>query len=227
MSSLDQPESPSDLYQARGSEVTPHRPLLTGDVFESVTIPGVDDGAGLGMLLAHPCSMRRGAHVRDVLQVARVEAGPAITMWDGNYGAMPLPELLAPGDFRLRATFELAGRVRAVNLPLGRRVACLSSQGIVLLLQRLAFSQTRVAVDLDTLHEAIAHVLEEADLLEDWLTTRCADAADPSAAMPVEEERFEAVMSGMVSGKTRRQRLLDPKERAAVRRMVREAMRDA
>lgn len=100
MSSLDQPESPSDLYQARGSEVTPHRPLMTGDVFEGVAIPGVDDGAGLGMLLAHPCSMRRGAHVRDILQVARVEAGPAITTWDGSYGAMPLPELLAPGDYR-------------------------------------------------------------------------------------------------------------------------------
>lgn len=129
--------------------------------------------------------------------------------------------------YRLRATFELAGRVRTIDLPLGRRVACLSSQGIVLLLQRLAFGQTRVAVDLDTLHEAIAHVLEEADLLEDWLRTRCADAADPSAAIQAEEERFEAVMNGTVSGKTRRQRLLDPKERAAVRRMVREAMRDA
>lgn len=200
---------------------------MTGDVFDAVEIPGVKGGAGLAMLLAHPCSMRRGAHVRDHVQMARVDVGPAITAaaWDGNYGVMPLPDLVGPGDSRYRATFELAGRVPTATLQLSRRLACLSERGITLLLQRLAFGQTRVVVDLDTLHDAIAHVLEEADLLEEWLSSRC-QVADHElvAAIHREEEQFGALMNGAVNGVTRRQRLLDPKERAAVRRMVREAL---
>jgi hypothetical protein len=183
------------------------------------------------MLMAHPCSMRRGAHVREHLQVARVEVGQPIplTSWDGSYGVMPLPELLAPGDLRHRATFEFAGRVPTASLALKQRVACLSAAGITLLLQRLAFSQTRVTVDLDTLHEAIAHVLEEADLLEEWLSSRCQanDEGAVAAAIRVEEEKFESLMAGVVNGLTRRQRLLDPKERASVRRMVHEAIAQA
>lgn len=228
MSSLDQPTSPNDIYLAKGSDVSVYRPLMTGDVFDGIAIPGVDGEAGLAMLLAHPCSMRKGAHVRDHMQMARVDPGTPIPLssWNGNYGAMPLPELLGPGDLRHRATFELAGRVPTASLASHPRVACLETRGITLLLQRVVFSQARVVVDLDTLHQAIAHVLEEADLLEEWLTSRCpqTDEAAVRAAIHQEEERFDGVMSEAASGASRRQRLLDPKERAGVRRAVREAM---
>lgn len=180
------------------------------------------------MLIAHPCSMRRGAHVRDYVQMTRVEEGPPIASsgWDGNYGVLPLPELFAPADLRHRATFELAGRVQTSALQVNSRIACLSTQGITLLLQRLAFNYTRVVVELDVIHEAIAHVLEEADLLEEWLSLRCQVPPEQllAAIHRQEEEEFDAVMSGHVGGVSLRQRLLDPKERAGVRRMVRDAL---
>jgi hypothetical protein len=53
MLSLDRPASADELYLARGDEVEPYRPVLTGDVFSGVSIPGVphDD---LGMVISHP-----------------------------------------------------------------------------------------------------------------------------------------------------------------------------
>lgn len=55
---LDKPETDDDLYLARGEEVPPARPLMTGDVFAGITIPGVSDEPAAGMAVTHPCSMR-------------------------------------------------------------------------------------------------------------------------------------------------------------------------
>lgn len=48
---------PDELYLARGVEVNANRPLFTGDVLLHVAIPGVQ-GGGLGIVIAHPCSIR-------------------------------------------------------------------------------------------------------------------------------------------------------------------------
>lgn len=62
-------------------------------------------------------------------------------------------------------------------------------------------------------------------MLEEWLGRRCQVPADQmAAAINAQEEAFDALMNTVVNGVTRRQRLLDPKERAAVRRIVREAI---
>ncbi len=174
--------------------------------------------------------MREGAHLRSHVQMAVVRRGPPIPLdrWDGTYGAMPLPELRHAGDLRDRAVFELAGRVATRQLSLDQRVACLAPMGILLLLQRMTFNMTRYAPDLDTLLESIEYVLDEADLLEEWMAARLAVAGngdgDLEARIRDEEPAFDAVLRQGVNGSTLRDGLRDPKSRAAVRRAVRAAM---
>lgn len=228
MADLDRPRSADELYLARADEVEPYRPIVTGDLFEGVAIPGSDSEAGLAMVLAHPCSMRRGAHLRSHVQMAPVRAGAPITLerWDGNFGVMPLPGLRTTGDLRDRAIFEEACRVPTSILRSERRVACLSESGILLLLQRMTFNMTRVAVDLDTLLQSIDYVLEEVDLLEEWMRTRLVAPAGLALEPAIREQEvaFEIVLGRTVDGPTLRDGLRDPKARAAVRRAVRAAM---
>jgi hypothetical protein len=203
---------------------------MTGDVFADVQIPGVEGEAGLALVLAHPCSMRDGAHLRDRVMMCAVQKGPPIRPdhWLGNFGVMPLPDLLGDGGLKHRAVFDLAGRVPTLDLDLAKRRACLDDQGIVLLLQRLTFNLTRLAVDLGAIHESIAHVLEEAALLEEWVEDRTARAGHPldASEMKVAETEFDALMAQAdpVAGVSHRDRLKDPLARASVRRLVRRAL---
>ena len=222
MAGLNVPSDTDELYLARGTEVEPYRPILTGDVFREVVIPGVSDAPGAAIVLAHPCSMRQGAHVRSHVQMAAVQPGAPIgfPQWDGNYAVMPLPDLLAPRDRTQRAAFEMTGRVPSAQLNVDRRVACLSTVGLLLLLQRLAHYLTRVVIDLDTLLESVEHVLEEADILEEWVRARWDQAADPGDLVRRSEVEFDEVMRRRMAGTTLRLALRDPKLRAGVRRSV-------
>lgn len=228
MSGLDRPRSVDELYLARGDEVEPYRPVITGDVFEGVTIPGTDEDLGFAIVLAHPCSMRAGAHLRSHVQMATVRRGPPILLegWDGNYGVMPLPGLRRPGDLRDRAVFEVSCRVPTSILTPERRVACLDTKGILLLLQRLTFNMTRYAPDQDTLLESIDYVLEEVDLMEEWMRARLVlgEGEDPEVAIRDQEQAFDAILSQEINGSTLRNSLRDPKSRATVRRAVRAAL---
>jgi hypothetical protein len=228
MTGLDVPPSSGELYLARGTEVEPYRPVMTGDVFSDVAIPGVDGPPGPAMVLAHPCSMREGAHLRSHLQMAALrDGGPiALEQWTGHFGVMPLPELLTPGDYRQRAVFELAGRVPSELLTFDRRIACLSTPGILLLLQRLTFNMTRLAIDQPTLLQSIDYVLEEADLLEEWMRARLADVPAPHSRENIEsnETSFDDLMKRVVEGTTLRVGLRDPRLRAGIRRAVRSAL---
>lgn len=55
--SLDTYAAPDRLYLARGGEVSPNRPIFTGDVFSGLVVPGVEDQE-MAMIIAHPCSFR-------------------------------------------------------------------------------------------------------------------------------------------------------------------------
>jgi hypothetical protein len=222
MAGLTIPAEADELYLARGAEVEPYRPILTGDVFREVVIPGVSDSPGLAMVLAHPCSMREGAHLRSHVSMASVQPRSPIVFpqWDGNYGAMPLPDLVDVGDQTLRATFELSGRVDTAGLARHLRVASLSPLGLLVLLQRLAHYLTRVVIDLDTLLESVEHVLEEADLFEEWTRARWGLGAGPADAVLACEAEFDEIMRRDVGSTTARHALRDPKLRATVRRLV-------
>lgn len=68
---------PSELYEYRRGtegEVPGWLPYAQGDVFEGVLIPGIaEDGSGLAMLFMHPCTMREGAVLRELVTVVAVE----------------------------------------------------------------------------------------------------------------------------------------------------------
>lgn len=227
MDKLAVPASAADLYLYRGAEVNACRPVMTGDVFVDVEIPGVDDGAGLALVLAHPCSMRQGAHVRDHVMMCRVLDGPKIPLakWaDSHYGALPLPDLHATPSLGHRASFELAGRVPTAQLGLDKRIACLDERGIALLLQRLVCSYTRATIEPEVIHESVAPNLLEAELLEGWVEARTDGAGLPpdAAAIHAAEAEFDAVMSEVdpATGGTHRDRLRDPASWASVRRLL-------
>jgi hypothetical protein len=221
------PASVGDLYLYRGDEVTQSRPVMTGDVFADVEIPGVEDGPGLALVLAHPCSMRKGAHVRDRIMVCRVTDGSPIRpdQWaSGHFGVMPLPDLVGDGRFGHRAVFELAGRVSTSRLDISQRLACLEETGIALLLQRVAFNYTRATIEIDVLHSSVAHLLAEAELLEAWVdaVANSTGGAPSGELIRAAEIEFDALMreTDPVSGLTNRDKLIDGAARASIRRLV-------
>ncbi len=217
---------PEDLYLARGSDVNPYRPLFTGDVLDSVRIPGIQEG-GMAVVLAHPCSMRRGtAKLRPRTLVASVTrigtVGPA--EWSrGHYRRSPLPELAPGADYAVE--FESLGQAETVHLRSGKRLACASVFGVNLLQQRLIHHLTRFAPETFRLHEVSAHTFEEADLLEEWNDTILA-AGVPEEASERAFEEFLAQESG--PGRTFQSDLRDPQWRSSVRSACRrQAMRVA
>lgn len=223
--SLETYTAADDLYLARGDEVNPRRPLLTGDVFEHVEIPGVGD-LELAVLCAHPCSMR-GPHARlaDRVLVGAVRPHAPVHREDwtkGFYDRMPLPALLASDDFHV-AHLDLVGRARTADLEASRRVACLSNFGINLLQQRFVWHLTRCAVETHKFHEACSHTLAEADLLEDWNDLLCEAGLSEADA----STRFDAfIREAREGGRTRQDDLRDPQRRASVRTACRiEALR--
>jgi hypothetical protein len=75
---LEHPRQASDLYIVLGAPVDPYRPYMTGDVFQGIAIPGVEDAESeeaaeqLAMITTHPCSMRDGAKLKSHVEVRRV-----------------------------------------------------------------------------------------------------------------------------------------------------------
>ncbi len=227
------PRAPGELYLARGTNVSAFRPLMTGDVFRDIEIPGVPDGPALAMVLGHPCSIREGAHLCSHIQMARVLTGAPIPLdaWrTGHFRVMPLPGLTDEQDMTHRAVFDLSGRVRSHELRLDRRLACLDDPGFFIVLQRIAVSAPRFVVVIDGLHATVVSVLDEATMLEDWLGARtAADVGLPtwSASVLREEEAFDAFMRQEIEGESRRKRLADPMYRSTVLRDLRATLRAA
>src|SRR6266498_1119277 len=159
MADLDAPESPDELYEARGDEVSLARPILQGDVFDGIELPGLGADPGLALILSHACSMRAGPRLKPFVTMGRIKQRSQqirLEDWsDGYLYALPLPELQNPGaeDLFFYADFNEISAVRSESLDRQKRVACLSSVGLQLLQQRQAFHYTRVKVDLGRIHE--------------------------------------------------------------------------
>ena len=126
---LDRPSSVESLYIARGDPVEPWRPIMSGDIFRGVGIPGVGDH-DVVMLISHPCSMRRGADLLPNLQALPIRSYQSVPLegWSsGHFRALPLPGLGQPertGD--LAAILTDIGMVSSSELDLAERIACLS-----------------------------------------------------------------------------------------------------
>ena len=222
MASLESPSSAEELYRYRGSDVPLTRPIFQGDIFAGVHIPGIEDGAGLAMVITHACSMRQGHSLRARLIVARVElrTPPIPLPWSGNFRFMPLPDL-TPGEPGSWATnFEALGTIRSEILLMAERIACLDDRGVLLLQQRHAHHLTRYVVETEALYEQCASVLGEAELLEEWLTASLEDLEDGCSGRVAEEAaEFDAFVGPF------RDDLNDPSRRASVRRTVNQEIR--
>jgi hypothetical protein len=86
-----------------------------------------------------------------------------------------------------------------------------------LLMQRWVHHSTRLAVPTHTYSESTIGPFDEADLIEEWVTDRVEDGAEPQAA----ERECAAWLDIKVSGHKRRMLLSDPQHASSVRRDAR------
>lgn len=229
---LDIPGSAEELYLARGEPVEPWRPLATGDIFAGPQIPGCS-GHELVIVIAHPCSLRRGIDLVDRIQALPVAPHQTIALehWRGHFRVMPLPDLRGDGTAPYAARLTEFGMVSSTELDLHRRICCLSDLGIVLLQQRFFHNQSRVKVRLDTLAAASAPVLAEIELWEQWneviVEPRVTPGDRPTELLAAEAVAFDELMrSAHTSGTDLRGALASQVHRTDVRRRVLAAARE-
>ncbi len=216
--SLQSFDDPSELYLARGDEVSDRRPVFTGDVFENVTIPGIQEN-GMAVVVAHPCSMR-GKHgsFRDRVLVAHVVESKKIgkDVWENGYFDLtPFPDLYE-GKFHV-GHFDSMGSVCWQALTTGR-LACLSPFGLNLLEQRLIWHVARIEVPISKIEQAFAHLFEETELLHEWNDTLCESGISVEDATKYFEE---FIRSNHDDGFTLQDMLKIPERRPEVRRACR------
>ena len=220
---LECPDTAEDLYlEATLDEVEKSRPVLTGDIFAGVAIPGID-GIDLGIVLTHPCAMRiDGAALAKRLLMARVSVSEDIPLkkWKtGHFKVMPLPQLMGK---HFSARFEEMGMVESAILQATGRVACLTPFGINLLQQRFVWHLTRFLAPTHRLGEASEAVFTEVDLCSEWVSAAITAGNDPKAA----ERAFHNWIRSSDQSGTRRQDLLrEPQRRAGLRREMRRRIR--
>ena len=216
---LECPDAAEHLYLAASQDEVPTaRPLMTGDVFTQIMVPGLD-GAGLAIVLTHPCSMRvDGVKLASRLLMARVVPTRPIPLpaWrNGHFKVMPLPGLLGTHH---SARLDEIGLVESGSLAESARMACMTPHGVHLLQQRFIWYLTRFLAPTHRLAEVTEAVLEEADLQEEWVELSVSLGNDPHSAA---EMFHEWIRSPDSSGVPRQVQLQQADLRAGVRRQMR------
>jgi hypothetical protein len=225
---LEYPDDWDSLYLARGDEVQAHRPVFTGDVYSGIEVPGESKNRAV-MILQHPCALRSdGVTLHNRLLVAKVRPHPLIQRedWRGHIAKMPLPELIPSTDSGRRhqaAFFDELYLVAAAGLDPAKRIACMSQTGVNYLLQRWVHHNSRMLVPTWQYQQVSSAQYEEADLTEYWCEERMEDG------LSIEEASVEALKwlrEDAGDGVMRQQLLEDPQRRSAVRREMREHLKD-
>lgn len=208
---------PSELYEERNG-VSYARPIIQGDIFENVVVPGLGDEPRTVQVVMHPCSMRRGPAMVSRIQVAPIERYERVGNWDQHVRVMPLPDLNGDGK-HYAAKFVDKTAVPTSELALNKRVASLSQKGILVLQQRIVMDDSRVDIDVGVFRAQSAPVLAEAEMQEVWVETILgADTRDEAAV-----ERVSADFQGWLDedGKRRRVELESEANHARLRRTTR------
>lgn len=183
---------PDALYDERKS-VSRARPILQGDVFDDVVLPGFGEEPLKVQIVAHPCAMRVGADLAPRVTVAPVRPHAKVSGrgWDGNLRVMPLSDLVGSEHFATR--FVDVTACPAELLTRDRRIASLSHRGIHVLQQRLVKHYTRTELELELLRRESAPVLTEAELQWDWVEAVLTDLAQAGDSdIEAEAAEFEA-----------------------------------
>lgn len=225
MTSLDAPIGVEELYDSRGEEVEVARPIFQGDVFPEVTFHGISDEPQMAMIISHPCSMRVGERLADLVTVARVEQRDSpvpLDKWSSSFFRfMPLPRLLPDEQdvpFRY-LNLNVLATIRSEILDRHRRIACLSEYGIQLLQQRHIFNATRVVVELQTIYRELAPLFAELELGFDWTSAALSGVEQDVALAEQAEADFQQFMGP--GNSERRANLRDETKRSLVRTEVR------
>jgi hypothetical protein len=194
---LGAPSEPIAIYL---EEASYYRPIGTGDVFQGVVVPGStqeEAAFAIAMVVAHPSAMRKGAELEERARAAPVAPvdGLSRKRWArGHFDVFPLPLLSTVAeqnghkieDRGWGVLLELAGPIETTQLDVTRRVACLSPEGIHLLLQRLVHADTRFPVREDLLASTFAPKLEELELLQTWNEELVAPVVEDGADLETE-----------------------------------------
>ena len=214
MESID----PEDLYEERGT-VSFARPLLQGDIFAGVIVPGLSTDPITVQIVTHPCSMRRGTDLNERIQVVPVENYQRVSDWGGHLRVMPLPDLLEDGD-HYAAKFVDLSATAAGELTVDKRIASLSQRGILVLQQRLVMHSTRVDMSVTVFREQSAPVLAEAEMQEIWTELVLVDDPESLAEVASVGQEFQGWLDE-ASGR-RRDDLKSEANHAGLRRAVRD-----
>jgi hypothetical protein len=226
MTDREVPSSPEQLYEDVGDALIA-RPLLQGDVFHDVVVPGFGQDGDIVMITQHPCSMRAGASLRKRLTVAivrRRKAPVTASQWQGHGSVMLLPNLFG-GGVDYEADFRDTGAVLSENLHRSQRLAALTNYGVCVLQQRLVFYLTRLTVDLTTLADAFEDIAAETELQWEWAEAALSAAAKDADTEVVLDEagrKFAEYLDE--NGRERRLLLTQPETRVDIRRQVRREM---
>lgn len=190
MDSID----PEHLYDERGV-VARSRPILQGDVFADVMLPGFGHEPRLAQVVTHPCAMRRGPNLHARITVAPVEAHALVgpNGWSGNLRVMPLADLVDGEHFATR--FVDITAAPSDLLGLDQRIASLSNRGIYVLQQRLIKHYTRLDVPIPVLRSESACVLEEAEQQRDWIETVLEEDDCTIENLDIEAKAYDAWLS--------------------------------
>jgi hypothetical protein len=204
------------MYRSRGEEVNRQRLIFTGDVFENVAIPMVQE-SGMAIVIEHPCAIR-GSHGRlnDHVLVAGVSKHDPVGAngWTTrHYDLTPLPDLVNSELYV--GEFSKIGRAQTSVLKGSARIACSSVFGINLLQQRLVWDLTRCLVPTHTFAEAFSHTFEEADIAEDWIEVLTGAGFDEDEAISAFDQYLTRDSGG---GRSLQRDLEDIQMRAAVRK---------
>lgn len=206
---LETPDDPESIYLARLEDVGEHRPTFTGDIYR------LGDGR-MVMILQHPCALRHGVDLHPRLLVAPVRPDSLRSNWArAPFGTMPLPKLIDGQDHS--ADFINLELIDSPTLPTCERIAVLSQSGVNLVMQRWVYHSTRLAVPTHTYSDSTVGPFDEADLIEEWVTDRVDDGADPQAA----EHECASWLDERISGRTRRALLSDRQHASSIRREAR------
>ncbi|MEU5064517.1 hypothetical protein AB0G95_10880 [Streptomyces virginiae] len=186
MEELDSPSSTESLYTSWGERPSQARPLMQGDVFSGVVLPGLGDEPQDAQIVMHPCNMRQGPKLFTHITMAPVQPYQFQTSdWRRRFRIMPLPALGGPESANMMSDLRLRTPVPSKLISPAARVAALSNDGVMLLQQRMAFTETRIALSLRKIHEQMAPTFLELELQEEWVEEALANSA---------EARSEAVM---------------------------------
>ena len=161
MTKLATPDDPEDLWLATNpTDVPQHRMLMQGDVIEAESVPVC--------VVAHACSMRRGAILHGTQIVAPIR-DHHVPDWSGHFDWMPLTGAQVRGLQNPAAGLRELHSELTDSLLAGTRIAVMADAGVHLLQQRMAFHLCRVVIDVAELAEHTAPVLAEAELHEQWV----------------------------------------------------------